>query len=101
MTRASKLILLSLLAVPCVGACGVEDRTVQEGAGGSAIGGAGASGTFGLGSTDSVVLYDVDDNVIDEHTWTVAQTTGGRCPDGSGPFQNGQTATPGAANSCI
>jgi hypothetical protein len=55
---------------------------------------------FGLGSNDAVFLFDANGTAIDEYDWSVHQNTGGRCPDGSGPFELGLAPTLGAANDC-
>jgi hypothetical protein len=56
---------------------------------------------FGLGSADSVRLYDGLANLVDAHTWTAhAATTYGRCPNGSGAFTTSTASTKGALNDC-
>jgi hypothetical protein len=62
----------------------------------------GATGfNFGLGSADSVRIFDSANNLIDSYTWTThATTTYGRCPDGTGPFVTTAASTKGTANSC-
>jgi hypothetical protein len=56
---------------------------------------------FGLGSADSARLFDANGTLVDSYTWTThALTTYGRCPNGSGPFQNTTSVTKGAANDC-
>nr|WP_198541295.1 lamin tail domain-containing protein [Parafrankia soli] len=57
---------------------------------------------FGLGSADSVRLYQPGGTtLVDSYTWTShATTTYGRCPDGSGAFTTTSVSTRGAANSC-
>ncbi len=57
--------------------------------------------TFGLGSADSVRLFNANRNVIDSYDWTAhAATTYGRCPNGTGAFALTTTVTKGAANDC-
>jgi hypothetical protein len=58
--------------------------------------------TFGLGNGDEVHLYLADGvTVVDEMSYAAhADTTWGRCPDGTGPFVTTAGATKGAANSC-
>ena len=56
---------------------------------------------FGLGSADSARLRDPGSQLLDAYTWSTHPTASySRCPNGSGPFANAATATPGAANSC-
>ena len=55
---------------------------------------------FGLGQDDGVFLYDPLDTLMAEFDWAIGQNTAGRCPDGTGAFQSGLTATLGAANAC-
>jgi hypothetical protein len=56
--------------------------------------------TFGFNMTDAAFLYDSGDNAIDELDFSEHQDAGGRCPDGSGPFENGLVPTRGLANAC-
>jgi hypothetical protein len=55
---------------------------------------------FGLGSNDSVVLYDAADNIVDSYAWTAHVNTASRCPDGTGAFITDRTQTQGLANDC-
>jgi uncharacterized protein YjiK len=58
---------------------------------------------FGLGSADTVRLYEADGTTqVDSFTWSAghAATTFGRCPDGTGAWQETTVATRGAANAC-
>jgi hypothetical protein len=55
---------------------------------------------FGLGSNDSVVLYDAADNIVDTYVWTAHVNTASRCPNGTGAFITGRTQTQGLANDC-
>ncbi|MDF2692646.1 MAG: hypothetical protein K0S65_1029, partial [Labilithrix sp.] len=55
---------------------------------------------FGLGSADSARLVSPYDVLVDEYTWAAHQNAGGRCPNGTGNFVNGLTATPNASNAC-
>lgn len=56
---------------------------------------------FGLGSGDSVRLFD-GDQLVDSTTWPAghADTTWGRCPDANGPFAVTAESTKGAPNVC-
>ncbi len=55
---------------------------------------------FGLGTADTVRLFE-GDTVIDSTAWTAhAATTWGRCPDTTGVFAVTFAATKGAANVC-
>jgi DNA-binding beta-propeller fold protein YncE len=56
--------------------------------------------TFGLGSADSALLLAPTGAVVDQHSWQAHVASASRCPDGTGAFISGTTATPGAANSC-
>jgi hypothetical protein len=56
---------------------------------------------FGLGSADSVRLFDAAGLLLDSHSWTAhAATTYGRCPNGTGPFTTTTNPTRGALNEC-
>ena len=55
---------------------------------------------FGLNGTDGVFFYDPSNVLMDEWDYDVHQDTGGRCPDGTGDFENGLDATLAAANAC-
>ena len=58
---------------------------------------------FGLGAEDTVTLYQADGtSLVDTHGWTGghAGTTYGRCPDGTGTWQETTISTRGAANAC-
>ncbi|WP_333811315.1 lamin tail domain-containing protein [Timonella senegalensis] len=57
---------------------------------------------FGLGAQDSARLFLADGHtLVAEHTWDGhADTTYGRCPDGTGAFQTTTEPTKGAANNC-
>lgn len=56
--------------------------------------------SFGLGDKDSARLYD-GSTLVDSATWTGhADTTYGRCPDGTGAFASTKAPTKGAANAC-
>lgn len=69
-------------------------------------------GTFesaiGIGSGDSIRVYDPSGELVQEHSWTEhanidgdeAAATLGRCPDATGPFALA-FATPGEANECV
>jgi LPXTG-motif cell wall-anchored protein len=69
-------------------------------------------GTFeealGIGSGDSIRLYDSTGATVDEYSWTehaslngdAALATYARCPDGTGEFALAHP-TPGTANSCF
>lgn len=56
---------------------------------------------FGLGSGDSVRLFD-DGQLVDSTTWPTghADPTWGRCPDAIGPFAATAASTKGAPNVC-
>ncbi|WP_027345901.1 lamin tail domain-containing protein [Hamadaea tsunoensis] len=55
---------------------------------------------YGLGSSDSVRVYQ-GGTLVDSYAWTShASTTYGRCADGTGSFVTTTTATKGAANAC-
>ncbi|MDX6347669.1 MAG: hypothetical protein QOF84_2459 [Streptomyces sp.] len=58
--------------------------------------------SFGLGSADSVRLFQSDGStLVDSYSWTAhATTTYGRCPDGTGAFTTTTAPTRGAANAC-
>ncbi|MEV0039027.1 lamin tail domain-containing protein [Streptomyces sp. NPDC050804] len=57
--------------------------------------------SFGLGDKDSARLYDATGALVDSYSWTDhADTTYGRCPDGTGAFTTTTAATEGAANAC-
>src|SRR5262249_12030938 len=62
----------------------------------------GASGfNFGLGSADSVRIFNASGTLVDSYSWTAhAATTYGRCPDGTGDFITTVAPTKGTANSC-
>ena len=74
--------------------------------------GAWKGGTFesaiGIGSGDSMRIFDVEGSLVDEFSWTEhasyngseADATLSRCPDGTGEWKIG-TPTLGAANSCV
>ncbi|WP_183093103.1 lamin tail domain-containing protein [Nocardioides stalactiti] len=58
---------------------------------------------FGLGSSDTVRLYQADGTTqVDSFSWSGghAATTFGRCADGVGSWQETTVATRGAANAC-
>lgn len=57
---------------------------------------------YGLGKADSARLLLADGlTVVDEHSWTDhSPTTLGRCPDGTGAFQDTTASTKGATNDC-
>ena len=56
---------------------------------------------FGLGSADSVRIFDTTDTLYDIYSWTShAAITYGRCPNGTGAFINTASATKGATNDC-
>ena len=58
---------------------------------------------FGLGVDDSVTLFQADGTtVVDAYAWSGghAATTFGRCPDGTGEWQQTTVATKGSANAC-
>ncbi|WP_181407581.1 lamin tail domain-containing protein [Nocardioides sambongensis] len=58
---------------------------------------------FGLGSADTVTLYRADGtSEVDTHSWADghAGTTLGRCPDGTGSWQETTVPTRGSANAC-
>lgn len=56
---------------------------------------------FGLGSPDSVRLFDPTLNLVLSYSWEPhAPTTYGRCPDVTGEFGVTTTPTKGAANDC-
>jgi len=56
---------------------------------------------FGLGTADSVRLFDPAGGPYETYSWTAhAATTYGRCPDGTGPFVTTAGSTKGAANNC-
>ena len=55
--------------------------------------------TFGLGKTDSVVIYNGDGVVIDTFAWEAhAEGVYARIPDGTGEFVDFETATKGKTN---
>lgn len=55
---------------------------------------------YGLGSSDSVRLFN-GSTLVDSYSWTAqAGTTYGRCPDGTGAFTTTAAVTKGAPNSC-
>ncbi|MFC4030093.1 lamin tail domain-containing protein [Streptomyces polygonati] len=58
--------------------------------------------SFGLGGDDSVRLFQSDGStLVDSYSWTDhADTTYGRCPDGTGAFTTTSAPTKGAANAC-
>src|SRR5204862_474332 len=62
----------------------------------------GASGfNFGLGSADSVRIFDAAGSLVESYSWTAhAATTYGRCPDGTGDFTTTTAPSKGAANKC-
>lgn len=74
--------------------------------------GAYEDGTFGasigIGSGDSIHLYDEQGSLLDQHSWTEPANIDGaelaatfaRCPDGTGPFALAN-ATIGAPNDCV
>lgn len=57
---------------------------------------------FGLGGADSVLLYDVDSNLVDQTSWNDGESPAGRswgrAPNGSGAFKTLVTPTRGEAN---
>ncbi len=57
---------------------------------------------FGLGGADSVLLYDVDSNLVNQTSWNEGESpagrTWGRAPNGSGMFKTLVTPTRGEAN---
>ncbi|WP_328584458.1 lamin tail domain-containing protein [Streptomyces sp. NBC_00370] len=56
--------------------------------------------SFGLGSEDSARLYN-GSTLVDSYSWDDhADTTYGRCPDGTGAFTTTTTPTKGKANAC-
>lgn len=56
---------------------------------------------FGLGSADSVRLYDASATLVESYSWTAhSPQTYGRCKDGVGAFVTTKAPTKGAANSC-
>lgn len=57
---------------------------------------------FGLGGTDAARLFAADgETLIASHAWTGhASVTYGRCPDGTGPFVDTASPTPGEVNDC-
>ncbi|MGI5176302.1 lamin tail domain-containing protein [Dactylosporangium sp. CA-152071] len=56
---------------------------------------------FGLGSADSVRLYEPGGTLADSYTWSShASSTYGRCPNGTGSFVTTSAATKGTANAC-
>ena len=57
---------------------------------------------FGLGGGDSARLFLADGTtLVDSYEWTEhAETTYGRCPDGTGGFGTTLSSTRGAANDC-
>jgi len=56
---------------------------------------------FGLGGAESARLFDLNGTIVDSYTWAAhAQTTYGRCPNGTGNFITMTTVTKGAANDC-
>jgi uncharacterized protein (TIGR03437 family) len=56
---------------------------------------------FGLGAADSARLFDTTAAVMDSYAWTAhADTTYGRCPNGTGAFTTTTASTKGTANNC-
>ncbi len=56
---------------------------------------------FGLGTPDSVRLFDASGTLVETYSWTPhAATTYGRCPNGTGEFATTTVSTKGAANNC-
>ncbi|MFI9051957.1 lamin tail domain-containing protein [Streptomyces sp. NPDC053427] len=56
--------------------------------------------SFGLGRADSARLFN-GSTLVDSYAWTDhADTTYGRCPDGTGAFTTTAAPTKGAANAC-
>ncbi len=56
---------------------------------------------FGLGGGDMARLYTPNGTLADSYAWDEhAQTTYGRCPDGTGEFRTTTTPTKGAPNAC-
>jgi len=56
---------------------------------------------FGLGAPDAARLFDPTGKIVDSLSWTAhAGVTYGRCPDGTGAFQNTAASTKGTGNSC-
>ncbi len=56
---------------------------------------------FGLGSGDSVILYNPYDVELVNYAWSGHRNTDSRCPDGTGAFVNGSSESRGAANNCL
>ena len=58
--------------------------------------------TFGLGSGDSLILYNASLSVVDAYTWVEDPAeTYRRCPNGTGAFINiALGGTKGSANAC-
>jgi hypothetical protein len=56
---------------------------------------------FGLGSADSVRLFDTTGALVETYSWTAhASPTYGRCPNGTGSFVTTTSSTKAAANDC-
>ncbi len=56
---------------------------------------------FGLGKTDTARVFDAAGDLVDSFTQPAhAGVTWGRCPDGTGDFENTAAATPGELNVC-
>jgi Lamin Tail Domain len=56
---------------------------------------------FGLGSADSVRLFNPTGALVDSYAWTAhASTTYGRCPNGTGAFTTTSRSTKGGVNAC-
>ena len=60
-----------------------------------------SSTLFGLGGSDSLTLSRPDDTIADTYSWEAhADTTYGRCPDGTGELVTTVLPSRGAANIC-
>ncbi|SDQ07557.1 Esterase-like activity of phytase [Curtobacterium sp. UNCCL20] len=56
---------------------------------------------FGLGSADTVRVYDPSGALVLRYAWTAhAAVTWGRCPDGTGALVDTTASTKGTANDC-
>ena len=56
---------------------------------------------FGLGSADSVRLFDASGALFESYSWTAhAATTYGRCPNGTGAFATTTAGSKGSTNAC-
>ena len=59
--------------------------------------------SFGLGSSDAVILYTPEGPPLDSYSWSQHPLPNGsysRCPDGLGPFLSVAPSSLGAANVC-